>query len=109
MAVTVQLAFGIVPVSVGDPVPPQPEMLARVEPPDAVGTQEKDVPKLTVPEGVQTSVPLPEPAVAVERVQLLRVKVPVTVEFASRLNEQEPVPEQVPPLHPAKVEPVDAD
>jgi hypothetical protein len=31
--------------------------------------------------------------------------VAVTVEFAERVKEQEPVPLQVPPLHPANVEP----
>jgi len=40
----------------------------------------------------------------VEQLEVV-LNVAVTVEFAERVKEQEPVPLQVPPLHPANVEP----
>jgi hypothetical protein len=68
------------------------------------------VPQVT-PAGLLVTVPLPVPALVTVRVKLCEVsklKVAVTVVLAVTVMTHVPVPEQPPPLHPAKTEPLAA-
>jgi hypothetical protein len=61
-----------------------------------------------IPAGVDVTVPVPVPARATLNVAGLRLKVADTDCAPDIETEQEPVPEQPPPLQPAKVDPVAA-
>src|SRR5207247_9224070 len=64
---------------------------------------EQAAPQL-IPAGPLVTVPLPVPALVTVRAKV-GVKVAVTVVAAGRVTVHEPVPVQVPPLQPVKVEP----
>ena len=59
-----------------------------------------------MPFGALVTVPLPAPALFTVSVTDCKANVAVTVVAAVSVTEQEPVPEQPPPLQPLKVEPV---
>src|SRR5437773_7101489 len=114
VAVTVVAAFK---VTEQVPVPKQPPPLqpVKVEPVAGVAVSVTKVPlsneaeqvaPQSIPGGSEVTVPLPVPALLTARVTLCGVKVAVTVVAAFRVTEQVPVPEQPPPLQPAKVEPL---
>ena len=58
-----------------------------------------------IPAGLEVTVPLPDPVLLTESVNVCTLKVAVTDVAAFIVTEQVPVPEQPPPLQPAKVEP----
>jgi len=58
-----------------------------------------------IPAGLEVTVPLPDPVLLTESVNVCTSKVAVTDVAALIVTEQVPVPEQPPPLQPAKVEP----
>src|SRR5207247_2109293 len=113
-AVTVVVAFK---VTEQVPVPKQPPPLqpVKVEPVAGVAVSVTNVPlsneaeqvaPQSIPGGSEVTVPLPVPALLLVRLTVWRLKVAVTVVAAFRVTEQVAVPEQPPPLQPAKVEPV---
>ena len=59
-----------------------------------------------IPAGVLVTVPLPAPALLTVRAKVGTSKVAVTVVAADMVTVHEPVPVQLPPLQPVKVEPV---
>src|SRR5207249_698877 len=103
-------------VTVQAPVPEQPPPLQplKVEPAAGAAVSVTAVPLVKLaeqvapqlmPAGALVTVPLPVPAGVTVRMKLCRVKVAVTVVAAERVTVQAPVPEQLPPLQPLKVEP----
>jgi hypothetical protein len=58
-----------------------------------------------IPAGLEVTVPLPDPDLLTDRVNVCTLKVAVTDVAAFIVTEQVPVPEQPPPLQPANVEP----
>src|SRR5437667_1732229 len=113
VAVTVVAAES---VTVQAPVPEQPPLFEplKVEPVVDAAVSVTAVPLVklaeqvapqVMPVGELVTVPLPVPAGVTVRVKLCRVKVAVTVVAAERVTVQVPVPEQLPPLQPVKVEP----
>ena len=58
-----------------------------------------------IPAGLEVTVPLPDPDLLTDRVNVCRLKVAVTDVAAFMVTKQVPVPEHPPPLQPAKVEP----
>ena len=58
-----------------------------------------------MPIGLLVTVPTPEPVLFTVSVKACTAKVAVTVVAALRVTLQVPVPEQLPPLQPEKVEP----
>jgi len=58
-----------------------------------------------IPAGLEVTVPLPVPDLLTESVNVCTSKAAVTEVAALIVTEQVPVPEQPPPLQPAKVEP----
>src|SRR5213076_214342 len=86
----------------------------KVEPPAGAAVSVTAVPLVKLaeqvapqlmPAGALVTVPLPVPAGVTVRVKVCTVKVAVTVVAAERVTVQAPVPEQLPPLQPVKVEP----
>jgi len=102
-------------VTVQVPVPPHPPPLQaeNVEPLSAPAERvtelfrsnvvEQELPQV-IPDGLLVTVPSPDPALVTVRVKA-GLKVAVTVMFAVMVTVHVPVPEQPPPLHPAKLEP----
>jgi hypothetical protein len=58
-----------------------------------------------IPAGLEVTVPLPDPDLLTDSVNVCTLKVAVTDVAAFIVTEQVPVPEQPPPLQPAKVDP----
>src|SRR5207247_5523256 len=85
-------------------VEPAAGMALRVTTVPLAKLAEQVAPQL-MPAGALVTVPLPVPAGVTVRVKLCRVKVAVTVVAAETVTAQVPVPEQLPPLQPVKVEP----
>ena len=113
VAVTVVAAES---VTVQVPVPEQPPPLqpVKVEPAAEVAVSVTAVPlaKLAeqvapqvIPAGELVTVPLPVPALLTVSAKLGRLKVAVTVVAAETVTTHDPVPEQLPPLQPLKIEP----
>ena len=101
------------------PVPEQPPPLhpTNVEPLVGVAVSVTTVPKLygalhvapqLIPAGALVTVPAPVPDLLTDNANDCRLNVAVTLCAAFIVTTQVPVPEQPPPLHPAKVEPADA-
>ena len=115
VAVTLVAAVTVT-VHVPVPVHPPPAQPANVEPAAGVAVSVTMVPLVTLsvqsapqlmPAGLLVTVPVPNPALATDKVKLLRVNVPVTLLAASMVTTHVPVPLQPPPLQPVKVDPAD--
>jgi hypothetical protein len=112
VAVTAVVALGL---REHGPVPEQaPLQPAKVAPAAGVALSVTAAPLTKVPEqvapqsmpaGALTTVPLPVPALVTVRVTGSSVNVAVTDVAAERVTVQIPVPEQLPPVQPAKAEP----
>src|SRR5436309_509193 len=113
VAVTVVAALG---GTVHVPVPEQPPPLQplKIEPAAGVAVKVTEVPLANaaaqvvpqaMPAGALVTVPLPAPVLLTVSVKVWRAKVAVTEVAALIVTVQVPVPEQLPPLQPAKVEP----
>jgi hypothetical protein len=102
------------------PVPEQPPPLqpAKVEPPAGAAVSVTTVPLLYVaeqvapqliPAGLDVTVPLPDPVLLTDSVNVCTLKVAVTDVAAFMVTEHVPVPEHPPPLQPANVDPPAGD
>src|SRR6058998_3905639 len=102
-------------VTVQVPVPVQPPLQpVKVEPAAGTAVSVTAVPLVKVaaqvalqemPAGALVTVPLPVPLGLTVNVKVCSAKVAVTVVAAPSVTRHVPVPEQLPPLQPAKVEP----
>ena len=103
-------------VTVQVPVPEQPPPLqpVKVEPAAGAAVKVTAVPLANaaehvapqeMPAGALVTVPVPVPLGLTDSVKVCTAKVAVTVVAALSVTEQVPVPEQLPPLQPVKVEP----
>src|SRR5260370_27968983 len=98
------------------PVPEQlpPLQPAKVEPPAGAAVSVTSVPLLykaehvapqLIPAGLEVTVPLPDPVLLTESVNVWTLNVAVTVAAAFMVTAHLPVPDQPPPLQPAKADP----
>ncbi len=116
VAVTVRAALI---VTVQPPLPVQaPLQLVKVEPAAGAAVrvtmvlllnEKAQVAPQLMPAGVLVTVPVPAPVLFTVRTKVGTVKLAVTVLAAFIVTTQVPVPLQLPPVQPIKVEPVAAD
>jgi len=104
-------------VTAHEPVPEQPAPLqpAKVEPAAGTAVSVTTLPRLKLPAqvapqlmaaGDEVTVPEPLPPSPTLSVAMLTLKVAPTVCAPETVTVQEPVPEQTPPLQPAKLDPL---
>src|SRR5260370_8981306 len=97
------------------PVPEQlpPLQPAKVEPPAGAAVSVTTVPLLyeaehvapqLIPAGLEVTVPLPDPVLLTESVNVWTLNVAVTAAAALTETPHSPVPSHLPPLHPPKLE-----